>query len=107
MPLAVVERQRVAAKPRSRAIASDVAESIPPESEHDGRRSGQRALDQRPGVVAPEHLVQLHLEAHRQAVGEDPVGELAGRELLVARREQHVAAGVQALVLAQPRAAHS
>ena len=53
--------------------------------------------------VTPEHLVQLHLEADRQAVGEDPVRELAGRELLVARREQHLAARRRAAPAARAR----
>jgi len=43
------------------------------------------------GLVIPQQFVQLHLVAHRQALGHDPVGEFAGRDLGVARREQHVA----------------
>ena len=31
-------------------------------------------------LVVPQELVQLHLEAHRQAVGDDPVGQVARRE---------------------------
>src|SRR5215469_11679287 len=42
--------------------------------------------------VAPQVLVQLDLEAHRQAIREDPVGKIASGELLVARREEHGAA---------------
>src|SRR5215469_14788135 len=42
--------------------------------------------------VAPQVLVQLDLEAHRQAIREDPVGEITRGELLVARRKEHGAA---------------
>src|SRR5215469_7159129 len=42
--------------------------------------------------VAPQVLVQLDLEAHGQAIREDPVGKIASGELLVARREEHGAA---------------
>ena len=45
-----------------------------------------------PRLIAPEHLVKLHLEPHRQAIFDDPLGELARGQLLRARREQHLAA---------------
>src|SRR4029077_14800330 len=71
-------------------MARAVAESRPPES---STTAGERNL--LPRHVAPEVLVKLDLEAHRQAVLEDPVRQLPRRLLLVARGEQHRAAGRQ------------
>src|SRR5688572_486081 len=84
-------------------MASVVAESSPPETRTTAgdpdSGTGSAARD-----VAPEQLVQLHLEADRQPVREDPVRKLPGLELPVARREQHLAPAVQTLQL-HPRAA--
>src|SRR5579863_7137079 len=88
------------AKPCARASASAVAESRPPES---STMAGARSTSL-PRHVAPQELVQLHLQAHRQLVFEDPVGELARGQLLVARREEHGAAPGE-LQLRQARAA--
>src|SRR6478735_940627 len=68
-------------------MASTVAESSPPDSRTTARIDGLLSRD-----IAPQHLVKLHLEPYGQAVGEDPVGELPCRQLLCARREQHLAA---------------
>ena len=89
VPLPVVEAERVAlaASPAGR-WPGQVAESMPPDSSTTARD----ALSPRerpiavpatsvPGSVAPQVLVQLDLEAHRQAVREYPVGQLPGRLL--------------------------
>src|SRR6187455_2218958 len=68
-------------------MASTVAESSPPDSNTTARTAGLLSRD-----IAPQHLVKLQLEPHRQAICEDPVGELPCRQLLGARREQHLAA---------------
>src|SRR3984893_263116 len=75
--------------PRSRAIASTVAESRPPDNNTTAREPSTLL----PRHVAPEIFMQLDLQAHRQPVLEYPVGELARRELLMTRRKQHRAAG--------------
>ena len=95
----------LSAKPRTRrarAIASTVAESRPPESSttagfmHDGRSLSRH--------VAPQHLVELQLEAHRQPVLEDPVGER--RRARLARSSARTAPGsARQRVLAQVRLA--
>jgi hypothetical protein len=77
-------------------MASTTAESMPPESRTTAGFTGQR-------LVVPQELVQLHLEPHRQPVRHDPVGQRARVELVLARREQHLAAFVQA-VLGEHRA---
>ena len=46
-------------------------------------------------LVVPQQFVQLHLEAHGQAVGDDPVGQLASIHLALARRKPHRAARMQ------------
>src|SRR5260370_7475061 len=75
--------------PCSRARASTVAESRPPDNNTTaGIPSTLLARH-----VAPEIFMQLDLQAHRQPVLEYPVGELARRELLMTRRKQHRAAG--------------
>src|SRR3979409_1366197 len=79
-------------KPRSRAIASTVAESRPP----DNNPTAADPSTLLPRHVAPEIFVQLDLQAHRQPILEYPVGELARRELLMTRRKQHRAAGRKA-----------
>src|SRR5579864_1887244 len=79
-------------KPRSRAMASAVAESSPPESSTTaGAASADtfRALTLLPRHVAPEVLVELDLEAHRQAILEYPIGQVVRRQLLVARRKKN------------------
>src|SRR5690554_45313 len=69
-------------------MARTTAESMPPETRTTAFFSGISAAR----LVVPEDLVQLHLEAYRQAVGNDPVGKLARADLRLAGREQHVAA---------------
>ena len=99
MPLAVVERQRmalVAARARNR----ERRRRIEPAGEATPRSGSSSA----PRHVAPEHFVQLHLQAHGQTVLEDPVGERAGRQLLVARREEH---GARQRMLRDASRAHS
>ena len=49
--------------------------------------------------IAPQHLVELQLKSHRQPVGENPVCERRGRHLGIARREQHLAALAQRVLL--------
>src|SRR5947207_9142581 len=73
----------------SRAIASTVAESRPPDN--NTTAADPSTLLSR--HVAPQVFVQLDLQAHRQPVLEYPVCELARRELLMTRRKQHRAAG--------------
>src|SRR6185437_277453 len=91
-------------------MASVVAESRPPETSTTALWDAMDMLSfaaREPLLarhVAPKVLVQLDLEAHRQPVLEDPVGELSGGQLLVARREEHGAAAFQP-VLAEFRAA--
>src|SRR5690348_16852653 len=74
-------------------MASAVAESRPPErsttADEPAFADSLRALTLLPRHVAPEVLVQLDLEAHRQAILEDPLGQLAGGQLLVARGKEH------------------
>src|SRR5258706_3779648 len=74
--------------PRSRAQARAVAESRPPDSSTTARSAAT--------LFAPQQLVQLDLEAHRQVVGEDPFGQLARFDLAVARRKQYPAVFAQA-----------
>src|SRR5580704_12705926 len=66
-------------------MASAVAESRPPERS----TTAGSAATLLAGNVAPQILMQLYLESHRQLILQYPVGELAGRQLLVARREEH------------------
>src|SRR2546430_4712209 len=73
----------------SRAIASIVAESRPPDN--NTTAADPSTLPSR--HIAPQVFVQLNLQAHRQPVLEYPVGERARRELLMTRRKQHRAAG--------------
>src|SRR5579883_2285057 len=88
-------------------MARVVAESRPPETRTTARweamvmlscdaalgaAASHGAARLLPGHVAPEILMQLDLQAHRQPVRENPVGELPRRELLVARGEEHRAA---------------
>src|SRR5205823_7511743 len=75
--------------PCSRAIASTVAESRPPDN--NTTAADPSTLLSR--HIAPQVFVQLDLQAHRQPVLEYPVSELARRELLMTRRKQHRAAG--------------
>src|SRR5574337_1341251 len=89
--------------PRSRAMARQVAESRPPERRttarsavvmgisFDGGAGNWRAASAA-GRVAPQDLVKLELEAHRQAVAEDPVGQGRGVEPVLDRGEQDRAA---------------
>jgi hypothetical protein len=42
-------------------------------------RDAVRRRHRPPRLVVPQQLVQLHLEAHRQPVGDDPVGQFARR----------------------------
>jgi len=42
--------------------------------------------------------VQLSLEAHRQAISDDPIRQLTRRDLLVTRREQHRAALIESVL---------
>src|SRR5690606_23413199 len=88
-------------------MASTTAESMPP----DTRTTAFFTCDSiasmgvpgsAPGLVVPEDLVQLHLEAHRQAVGDDPVGQLARGQLRLAGREQHVAARMDRMLRHHP-----
>src|ERR1700738_832477 len=78
--------------PRSRAIASTVAEARPPANNTTPAPEPSTLL---PRHIAPEVFVQLDLQAHRQPVLEYPVGELARRELLMTRRKQHRGVGRQ------------
>src|SRR5213082_2821183 len=73
----------------SRAIASIVAESRPPDN--NATAADPSTLLSR--HIAPQVFVQLNLQAHRQPVLEYPVGERARRDLLMTRRKQHRAAG--------------
>src|SRR3546814_10936422 len=50
-----------------------------------------------PRRVAPEYLVQLQLEAHRQTVGQNPFDQLCRCQLSLTRREQHGTAVVEAV----------
>src|SRR3546814_20770415 len=50
-----------------------------------------------PRRVAPEYLVQLQLEAHRQTVGQNPFDQLCRCQLSLPRREQHGTAVVEAV----------
>src|SRR3569623_2402475 len=83
--------------PSARAMASVTAESMPPESSTTARfcmifLSGKRSdAGLVTGHVAPQQLVQLHLQAYRQPVREYPLGQLSRRELPRDRREQHLA----------------
>src|SRR5687768_394541 len=71
-------------------MASTAAESSPPGSRITAR-DVIAFLSSFAGHVAPKHLVQLKLEANRQAIGQDPVRKLARGLLLGAWREQHLA----------------
>ena len=79
--LPIRHRQRVTLRPDSRASASTVAE-LPHSSNHCAIRSLS-------WNIAPEHFVKLHLETNRQAVRENPVGQVARGQLFGAGREQH------------------
>src|SRR5690606_41818324 len=54
-----------------------------------------------PGLVVPQQLVQLQLEAYRQIVGNDPVGQRSRADLAVTGREQHLAGALVEAVLDQ------
>src|ERR1700722_880341 len=77
-------------------MASTVAESSPPESNTTAGFTPRASLAR---YIAPQHLVELQLEAHRQTVGQDPIGERGRRYLRVARREQHLAPLAQGMLL--------
>src|SRR5690606_37333053 len=88
-------------------MARTTAESMPPETRATAFFMGtalcgvahcRAASGSAPRLVVPEDLVQLHLEAHRQAVGDDPVGQVARLQLALGGREQHVAACGQAVL---------
>src|SRR5690606_27279250 len=49
-------------------------------------------------LVVPEQLVQLQLEADRQAFGDDPVRQPAAVDLAEAGREQHITPLVQPML---------
>src|SRR6266436_10080522 len=73
-------------------MASAVAESRPPES---NTTAGAPLIQLLSGHIAPQILVQLDLEPHRQPILQNPIRELAGGQLLVTRGEQHRAARIQ------------
>src|ERR1700722_20331932 len=73
-------------------MASTVAESRPPDKSTTARALATLL----PRHIAPQNLVELNLEAHRQAILENPVREVARGQLLVARRKQHGTPGIEA-----------
>src|SRR3989344_3054408 len=81
------------------ASASTVAESRPPETSTTAFPPASVSA----GIV-PQKFVQLHLHAHRQAVGENPFGEIGRVHLPVTGRKQHLANPVE-LVFGEMRAA--
>jgi len=52
--------------------------------------------------LTPKNLVQLQLEAHWQAVGDQPVGECCRRQVVVHRRKKQWAEGRKLPFLDQP-----
>src|SRR5690606_8246932 len=89
------------AKPRSRAIASTTAESMPPETSTTAgffALASIAILSSAARLVVPQQLVQLQLEAHGRLLRHDPVGQVARRDFAEAGREQDLAAFVQAVL---------
>src|SRR5690606_2940984 len=80
--------------PSLRMIATVLEESSPPDSSTTARliALGSPALGARtrssPRHVPPQHLVDLQLQPDLQPILEDPVCEIRGRQLAVARREE-------------------
>ena len=95
VPLAVVERERVALVAARARNAERGCGIEPAREQHHGTRHIYESFEAGarftlpPRHVAPQHLVQLDLQPHRQPVREYPVREIARGHLLVARREEH------------------
>jgi len=83
--LPVIHAQRMAGEAMPRAMASTVAESIPPIT---ARLHFSSSMSR---CVSPQQFVQLHQHPDRQAVAQYPPGQLRGIQRAVSRREDHCA----------------